>query len=214
MRFASQQDYEDYVKKYGADAAAGGNRGVKKGLLEASAPQPAAPKQTAAQERLAKVKAEAKAKQDAAKAKQQAAVQAMKQRAADRAAAAARTKQERQAAARGKLQQAKTPAATPATSSQPDTFDTPNKTIAPEDRGPYINPGRPGGMKKGGAVKESAMMKKEGRGMAKASMQKVADKAVKGHEKRMHKMASGGLAAGHKSADGIAKKGKTRCKVC
>jgi hypothetical protein len=66
----------------------------------------------------------------------------------------------------------------------------------------------------GKIVNENMMMKKEGRGMAKADMQKVASKAVKGHEKRMHKMASGGLAAGHKSADGIAKKGKTRCKVC
>jgi hypothetical protein len=71
-----------------------------------------------------------------------------------------------------------------------------------------------GSFKKGGKVmNENMMMKKEGRGMAKASMQKVADKAVKGHEKRMHKMAGGGLAAGHKAADGIAKKGKTRCKM-
>lgn len=65
----------------------------------------------------------------------------------------------------------------------------------------------------GKIMNESAMMKTEGRGMAKANMQKVADKAVKSHEKRMHKMAGGGLAAGHKAADGIATKGKTRCKM-
>ena len=60
-----------------------------------------------------------------------------------------------------------------------------------------------GGMKKGGKV-ESKLMKKEGRGMAKATMQKVASKVVRGHEKRMHKMNSGG------SIDGIALRGKTR----
>ena len=64
----------------------------------------------------------------------------------------------------------------------------------------------------GKIMNESMMMKKEGRGMAKANMQKVADKAVKGHEKRMHKMASGGMAS--KRADGIAQRGKTRCKIC
>jgi hypothetical protein len=45
---------------------------------------------------------------------------------------------------------------------------------------------RPINMKKGGKV-ESKLMKKEGRGMAKATMQKVASKVVRGHEKRMHK---------------------------
>jgi hypothetical protein len=59
-----------------------------------------------------------------------------------------------------------------------------------------------GTMKKGGRV-ESKLMKKEGRGMAKATMQKVASKVVRGHEKRMHKMNSGG------SIDGIALRGKT-----
>lgn len=49
---------------------------------------------------------------------------------------------------------------------------------------------------RGGEMKESkAMMKKEIGFMKKAGMKK---------------MASGGLAAGHKAADGIAKKGKTR----
>jgi hypothetical protein len=67
------------------------------------------------------------------------------------------------------------------------------------------------GMKKGGAVKESKMMKKEGRGMAKAEMQKVAGTAVKGHEKRMHKMAGGGSVSAR--ADGIAVKGKTKGRI-
>jgi hypothetical protein len=60
-----------------------------------------------------------------------------------------------------------------------------------------------GTMKKGGKV-ESKLMKKDGRGMAKATMQKVASKVVRGHEKRMHKMNSGG------SIDGIALRGKTK----
>jgi hypothetical protein len=63
------------------------------------------------------------------------------------------------------------------------------------------------GLKKGGKV-ESTLMGKEGRGMAKATMQKVASKAVKGHEGRMHKMKSGGSVS--KRADGIAIRGKTR----
>ncbi len=78
-------------------------------------------------------------------------------------------------------------------------------------------------MKKKGAPKsmikhemaEAKGMKSGGKAYAAGgmtTMKKVADKAVKGHEKRMHKMASGGLAAGHKSADGIAKKGKTKAK--
>ena len=71
-----------------------------------------------------------------------------------------------------------------------------------------------------GTAKEGVMMKKEGRGMAKADMQahsdikkdkpmmqKVAAKAVKGHEARMHKMAAGGY---RKAADGVAVKGKTK----
>ena len=67
-----------------------------------------------------------------------------------------------------------------------------------------------GGMKKGGKV-ESTLMGKEGRGMAKATMQKVASKVVRGHEKRMHKMKSGGtVSSASKRADGIAMKGKTR----
>ena len=47
---------------------------------------------------------------------------------------------------------------------------------------------------------EGMMMKAKGRGVAKADMQKMAPK----------KMAKGGLASGHKAADGMAKKGKTK----
>jgi urate oxidase len=61
-------------------------------------------------------------------------------------------------------------------------------------------------------VKESkAMMKKEVSFMKK----KGAPKSMIKHEMAeagMKKMAGGGLAAGHKQADGIAKKGKTRAK--
>lgn len=59
------------------------------------------------------------------------------------------------------------------------------------------------GFEKGGKV-ESKLMKKEGRGMAKATMQKVASKAIKAHEGRMHKA---------KSIDGVALRGKTRGRV-
>ena len=66
-------------------------------------------------------------------------------------------------------------------------------------------------MKVGGSVDENKLMKKEGRGMAKATMQKVASKAVKAHEGRMHKAKSGGSVS--KRADGIAIRGKTRGKT-
>ena len=69
---------------------------------------------------------------------------------------------------------------------------------------------------KGGAMKESKMMvKKEVKFMKK----KGAPKSMVKHEMKeagmkyggkVKKMASGGLAAGHKSADGIASKGKTK----
>jgi hypothetical protein len=65
---------------------------------------------------------------------------------------------------------------------------------------------------KGGEMKESkAMMKKEVSFMKK----KGAPKSMIKHEMKeagMKKMRSGGLAAGHKQADGIAKKGKTKGK--
>ena len=62
----------------------------------------------------------------------------------------------------------------------------------------------------GGEMKESkAMVKKEIGFMKK----KGAPKSMIKHEMKeagMKKMASGGLAAGHKQADGVAKKGKTK----
>jgi hypothetical protein len=67
------------------------------------------------------------------------------------------------------------------------------------------------GMKKGGSVNENKMMKKMGRGLTKAAMQKVASKVVKGHEKRMHGMKSGGSVSAR--ADGCAVRGKTKCKI-
>lgn len=63
---------------------------------------------------------------------------------------------------------------------------------------------------KGKKFKEGGTMKHSDIAKDKPMMKKVASEAVKGHEKRMHKMAGGGLAAGHKSADGIAVKGKTK----
>jgi hypothetical protein len=60
-----------------------------------------------------------------------------------------------------------------------------------------------GYMKKGGNVKHSDMSKD-------ASMMKAeAEKAVKGHEKRMHKMAKGGVTR----ADGCITKGHTKGKT-
>ncbi len=58
---------------------------------------------------------------------------------------------------------------------------------------------------------------KSGGGMAKANpfMEMIAKKkamAGKKDKMPMKKMASGGLAAGHKSADGVASKGKTKAK--
>ena len=70
--------------------------------------------------------------------------------------------------------------------------------------------------KKGGIMKHSDI--KQDMPM----MKKVAGAAVKGHEKKMHgmkkggmakKMASGGLSAGHKSADGCVTKGRTKGKM-
>jgi hypothetical protein len=76
-------------------------------------------------------------------------------------------------------------------------------------RGRNLSPANPSKFKKGGKV-ESKLMGKEGRGMAKATMQKVASKAVKGHESRMHKMKSVVVSSASKRADGAAMKGKTR----
>ena len=67
--------------------------------------------------------------------------------------------------------------------------------------------------KEGGQMKESkAMMKKEVSFMKK----KGAPKSMVKHEMAeagMKKMKSGGLAGGHKAADGIAHKGKTKAKM-
>ena len=60
-----------------------------------------------------------------------------------------------------------------------------------------------GYMKKGGNVKHSDMSKD------KPMMKAEAAKAVKGHEKRMHKMAKGGVAR----ADGCVTKGHTKGKM-
>jgi hypothetical protein len=53
---------------------------------------------------------------------------------------------------------------------------------------------------------------KSGGGMAKANpfMEMIAKKKAMAGKKPAKKMASGGLAAGHKSADGVASKGKTK----
>lgn len=59
-----------------------------------------------------------------------------------------------------------------------------------------------GYMKKGGMAHEDVAKDKP-------MMTKVAAKAVKGHEKRMHKMAKGGVTR----ADGCATKGKTKGKM-
>lgn len=70
-------------------------------------------------------------------------------------------------------------------------------------------------MEKKGAPKSMIKHEKAEYGMKKGGMAQcktVAKKEVKSHEKRMHKMAGGGLAAGHKSADGVATKGKTKAK--
>jgi hypothetical protein len=55
---------------------------------------------------------------------------------------------------------------------------------------------------------------KSGGGMAKANpfMEMIAKKKAMAGKKPAKKMAAGGLAAGHKSADGIASKGKTKGK--
>ena len=69
--------------------------------------------------------------------------------------------------------------------------------------------GKGGEMKESKAMmgKELAFMKKKGapKSMIKHEMAEMKGKPVK-------KMASGGLAAGHKAADGIAKKGKTKAR--
>jgi len=71
-----------------------------------------------------------------------------------------------------------------------------------------------GGMKKGGMAKfEKSGKDVEPKGMKEGSKKEEAyDKSQMGMKKGggVKKMASGGLAAGHKSADGIASRGKTK----
>lgn len=62
---------------------------------------------------------------------------------------------------------------------------------------------------KGRKFKEGGAMKHEDIKQDIPVMQKIAAKAVKGHEERMHKMAKGGVTR----ADGIVKKGHTKGKT-
>ena len=70
----------------------------------------------------------------------------------------------------------------------------------------------------GGEMKESkAMMKKEigfmkKKGAPKSMIKHEMKEAGMNYGGKVKKMASGGLAAGHKSADGVASKGKTKAK--
>ena len=71
------------------------------------------------------------------------------------------------------------------------------------------------GMKKGGMAESKKMMGKEisfmkKKGAPKSMIKHEMAEAGMKHGGKVKKMAGGGLAAGHKSADGIAKKGKTR----
>lgn len=70
---------------------------------------------------------------------------------------------------------------------------------------------------KGKKFKEGGTMKHSDIAKDKPMMKKVAAEAVKGHEKRMHKMAKGGMAyskGGQLSkADGCAVKGKSKGKM-
>jgi hypothetical protein len=72
-----------------------------------------------------------------------------------------------------------------------------------------------GGMKKGGMAKFEKSGKDMEKGMKEGSKKDMMmDKMQMGMKRggATKKMASGGLAAGHKSADGIAKRGKTKGK--
>ena len=62
---------------------------------------------------------------------------------------------------------------------------------------------------KGKTFKEGGMMKHSDIAKDKPMMKKVAAEAVKGHEKRMHKMAKGGVTR----ADGCVTKGHTKGKM-
>ena len=64
---------------------------------------------------------------------------------------------------------------------------------------------------KGKKFKEGGTMKKMNPGL-KAMLEKKKEMPMKKGGATMKKMAGGGLSAGHKQADGIAKKGKTKAK--
>ena len=84
-------------------------------------------------------------------------------------------------------------------------------TFGNEKNIPNVNLNKYIGKKEGGIMKHSDV--KQDMPM----MKKVAGEAVKGHEKRMHKMAAGGKAGQLSKADGCATKGKskgTMIKMC
>ena len=66
---------------------------------------------------------------------------------------------------------------------------------------------------KGKKFVKGGLMKHEDIAKDKPMMAKVAAKAVKGHEKRMHKMAGGGKVGQLSKADGCAVKGKSKGKM-
>ena len=83
--------------------------------------------------------------------------------------------------------------------------------VTTSDGSPLRSPyfGGDGG-KKGGAVKHGSIKKMAGGGLA-AGHKSADGIAQRGKTRGMEvKMAAGGLAAGHKQADGIARKGKTK----
>ena len=63
---------------------------------------------------------------------------------------------------------------------------------------------------KGKKFKKGGMMKHSDIAKDMPMMKKVATAAVKGHEKRMHKMAGGGKVGQLSKADGVAMKGKSK----
>jgi hypothetical protein len=80
---------------------------------------------------------------------------------------------------------------------EPNPNTQPGLTKLPEDVRNKMGYAKKGGIMKHEDIKKDMPM-----------MKKVAGEAVKGHEKRMHKMAGGGSASAR--ADGVATKGKTK----
>lgn len=89
-----------------------------------------------------------------------------------------------------------------------------------EDKYPPLRMPRtptPASMKKGGMAESKKMVGKEisfmkKKGAPKSMIKHEMSEAGMKHGGKVKKMAGGGLAAGHKSADGVAKKGKTKGK--